>query len=302
MSGWQKASGRWFHPFTPLVVCALVLAAGARAESPPAESVLAGGVRRLTEQQYRHAIADIFGEDIQIPGLSAPVGRSQEPQSTGASRLTLFPVRFEQYDWMAQGIAAQVVDQDHRGALVTCVPRNVNLPDDECAAAFFRRTARLLFRRPLSPSDLDAQITTANGATSLAKNFYEGLASSLASMLESPKFLLDVDVLERDPAKAGGRRLDAYSKASRLSLFLWNTTPDAALLDAAAHGDLHTRAGLAKQVARLLASPRLAVSELTSRFERQGESLRALLRETVTSEAFFNVSPGLSPPAREGTR
>src|SRR5204863_6420555 len=76
-----------------------------------------------------------------------------------------------------------------------------------------------------------------------------------ATMLESPDFLFRREGVEPDPA--GGYRLNAYSKASRLSFFLWNAAPDPILLDAAAKGELNTPAGLAKQVDRLLASPRL---------------------------------------------
>jgi len=83
------------------------------------------------------------------------------------------------------------------------------------------------------------------------------LANGLGAMLASPRFLFDIDVTEPDPAHPGARRLNAYSKASRLSLFLWNTTPDRALLAAAGKGTIHAQAGLAQQVNRLLKSPRL---------------------------------------------
>jgi hypothetical protein len=45
--------------------------------------------------------------------------------------------------------------------------------------------------------------------------------------------------------------------ASRLSFFLWNTTPDDTLLTAAEHGELYDQAGLERQVSRMLVSPRL---------------------------------------------
>lgn len=267
--------------FIPCVVAALVVAAGARAASPPAESFFTDSLRRLTAQQYYRTIGDIFGDDLDVASLA---------QS---------PDRFDQSDWMAQGIAAQVVDTGHRAALVGCAPLNVGQSDDACATTFFRRTGHLLFRRPLSASDLEAYVAAANEAARLTKDFHAGLALSLASMLASPKFLYDADSLEPDPARPGQQRLDAYSRASRLSLLLWNTAPDLDLLDAAARGELHTQSGLAKQVDRLLTSPRLAAGELALRFGRQGESLRMLLRETVTHVTFFNVTPASRSAVRE---
>jgi hypothetical protein len=76
-------------------------------------------------------------------------------------------------------------------------------------------------------------------------------------MLEAPEFLFRQEAVEPDPDHAGAYRLDAYSKASRLSFFLWNAAPDPELLAAAQNGDLNSSSGLKKQVDRLMASPRL---------------------------------------------
>jgi hypothetical protein len=51
--------------------------------------------------------------------------------------------------------------------------------------------------------------------------------------------------------------LDAYSTASQLSFFLWNSGPDAKLMAAAQQGRLGSAAGLAAEVDRMLKSPRL---------------------------------------------
>ena len=53
---------------------------------------------------------------------------------------------------------------------------------------------------------------------------------ALTSMLMAPEYLFRVETAEPDPAKAGAYRLDAYSKAERLSYLLWDTAPDEALL------------------------------------------------------------------------
>ena len=79
----------------------------------------------------------------------------------------------------------------------------------------------------------------------------------LAGLLEGSHFLFRYEVAEANPVHAGAHRLTAYSKASRLSFFLWNTTPDDALLTAAETGQLKSPKGLARQVDRLMESPRL---------------------------------------------
>jgi hypothetical protein len=80
---------------------------------------------------------------------------------------------------------------------------------------------------------------------------------ALEGLLISPEVVFIIDVAEADPNRPGEERLDAYSLASRLSFFLWNSAPDDALLLAAESGELHTDAGLTQAVERMLASSRI---------------------------------------------
>ncbi len=263
----SMTQNRWMRSLTALGAVVVMAGGALVAQTPPARPATAAaakaaavstGLRRLTEQQYRNAVADIFGEDVQVAGRMDPIARlPHELQIAGVSRIGVSLAGTEEFDRMALTVAGQVVDEKHRDALVACKPRDAKVPDDECAAKFFLRTGRLVFRRPLGLKDVQMQVAAAAAATRITKDFYQGLQLSLASMLASPKFLFDIDMLEADPSRPGQRRLDAYSKATRLSLFLWNTTPDEGLLAAAARGELHTRLGLARQVDRMLTSPRL---------------------------------------------
>lgn len=213
--------------------------------------------RRLTATQYRRAIADVFGPTIRVEGQFEPDLREAGLLAVGAGRVGVTASGLEQYDAMARGIAAQVVDDTHRATLVPCTPRSEAAPYDSCAARFFERAGPLLYRRALSPGELGHFVELANTATRALGSFHAGLALSLAGMLESPQFLFRVETGEPDPARPGAWRLDAYSTASQLSFLLWDSGPDAQLLAAAANGSLQQPATLAQEVERLLASPRL---------------------------------------------
>ncbi len=78
----------------------------------------------------------------------------------------------------------------------------------------------------------------------------------MVELLVSPEFLLRVERSEPDPDHPGQQRLDAYSMASRLSFFLWDSTSDKPLMAAAGAGKLATPKGLDQEVERLLSSPR----------------------------------------------
>src|SRR5204863_4991053 len=92
--------------------------------------------------------------------------------------------------------------------------------------------------------------------TKQANDFYAGLKLALTSLLVAPEFLFRVEVAEVDPTNPERYRLDAYTKASRISYLLWDTAPDEELLAAARSGALHTDTGLQQQLTRMISSPR----------------------------------------------
>jgi len=226
----------------------------------PAEPASAGSpaiARRLTPDQYRRVIADVFGPGIKVTGRFEPGLRDEGLFAVGTAQVGITATGLEQYDAMAHGIAQQVVSPEHRDTLIPCKPQSASGPDADCAAQFFKRAGALLYRRPLSASELDSAVGVANLASTALKSFYSGIEMSLAGLLESPQFLFRQEVSEPDPEHPGGYRLDAYSKASQLSFFLWNSDPDAQLRTAARTGALDTESGLTHEVDRMLASPRL---------------------------------------------
>jgi hypothetical protein len=214
-------------------------------------------VQRLTERQYRQIIADVFGDDIRVVGRFEPVVRKEGLIAVGTNAATVTPAGFEQFDSMARSIAGQLFEPSRRDRTVSCKPRAENAPDDDCAGQVLAKYGRMLFRRPLTPDEIKARVAAAHDATAASGNFYSGLQFAMATELEMPEFLFRIDSVEADPDRPGKERLDAFSKASRLSFLLWNAAPDDALLAAAERGDLNSRRGLERQVDRLLASPRL---------------------------------------------
>ena len=211
-------------------------------------------MRRLTAEQYRQIITDVFGSDITIGGRFEPDRRDNGLFALGAAKVSVSQTGLEQYYGMGRGVAEQVMK---RRELVPCKPANDKAADDACAAKFLGEVGRVLYRRPLAAGELKAQVGAAHAAAENLKDFYRGLELSLSSMLASPQFLFRREVVEADPAKAGQYRLEPYSLASKLSFLLWDSSPDSQLLAAAESGELNTPKGYAKQVDRMLASPRL---------------------------------------------
>jgi hypothetical protein len=249
---------RFFSISRAVGLCALgALGLSACGPSEPPTNGAPVGAERLSEAQYRQSIADIFGNDIRIGGRFEPNGRKTGLLAVGASVAGMSPAGFEQYDGMARSIAAQVVDTKHRDALIPCKPAAPDKADNSCAASTLAEYGRRLYRRPLTDKELASAIAIADEAADTKKDFYTGLAFGLAQFLDSPDFIFRKDMVEPDPSDKTKLRLTGFSVATRLSYFLWNTTPDDQLLAAAESGDLDRKSGIAKQVDRMLASPRL---------------------------------------------
>jgi len=135
----------------------------------------------------------------------------------------------------------------------------------------------MLFRRPLTNDEIKSRVALARGLAEKQKDFYAGLRYGLASLLQASDFVFRKEVA-LPAADKKSYALDPYSRATRLSYLLWNTTPDHELLDAAQKGDLNTQAGLDKQVDRLMASPRLEVG------------MRAFFNDMMELDTFDTVS------------
>lgn len=253
---------------------------------------VAPAARRLTQSQYRQIIVDVFGPGIRIAGRMDPDIRKDGLIGVGAAAATFTPASLEQYDLLARTIAADVMQPKYRATFMPCAPASAAAPDDACAGRVIRDAGRLLFRRPLTEREASARVAMARAATIKLGDFYKGLEYGLVSLLVSPSFLFQRDTVV-------GGELDGYSKASRLSFFLWNAAPDDILLTAADKGQLDTTHGLARQVDRMVASPRLkdGVRNFFADF-LQFSQFDALVKDSVIYPKF---SPSVAIDAREQT-
>jgi len=212
-------------------------------------------MRRLTEQEYRNSIADIFGKEIEVRGTFEPTIRTGGLEAASTGLLSVTPMGFESFNKMANEIAAQVTADKYRSKLA-CAPKDPKAADDACAGKILGHYGLLLFRRPLTAGELSDRVTLARNITKQTGDFYTGLRYGLAMLMQLPDFIFRSEVAALNADGKSGT-LDAYSRATRLSFLMWNTTPDAELLRAAGSGELNTPAGLSKQVERLMGSPRL---------------------------------------------
>lgn len=267
---------------------------------PPAPAVAPGApvLRRLTRAQYDASIDDLLGPGLVLPAALEPDHEESGLAVVGAGVGAVSALGVERYEDAALSLAAQVVaDPGRRGRVLPCAPASA--ADADCAATFAAETGALFYRRPLSDDEVAriAGVVTAVGAS--AGDFDVGLEFGLAALLQSPHFVYRVEHGLPDAADPSVRRLTGPELATRLAFLLWGGPPDAALLAAAAAGELDTPAGRVAVARAMLDDPRAArgVRTLfTDLFHL--DALDAIEKDPLV---YTHASPALAAAAREET-
>jgi mono/diheme cytochrome c family protein len=128
--------------------------------------------------------------------------------------------------------------------------QNVKFPRGELLATVrktFARVGARLFRRDLTETELSNITSNFTAHIDGGWNLRTAFLEEISTLLTSPDFLCVIE-------KPG--TLTDFALASRLSYFLWNSTPDEALLDVARTGRLTDSTVLREQTERLLNDPK----------------------------------------------
>ncbi|QDU96842.1 DUF1592 domain-containing protein [Lignipirellula cremea] len=143
--------------------------------------------------------------------------------------------------------------------------------------------AQRVYRRPLDKAEL-AQLRSFYYDASRQPEFgvEQAVRASVIRMLMSPYFCY---LLDPPPEGDTVADLPDLALASRLSYFLWSSTPDAELLELAAAGRLHEEDVLSRQTHRMLRDPK--VSAFAREFFGQWLGYRDFLDQESVNRAVY---------------
>jgi len=272
------------NPLALALAAVLSAGAGCYLNGPDATAIEATEVgpaplRRLTNAEYLNTLEDLFpGQSLTLPPLpndTIIAGfdnaiEAQEPSDVLIAR----------YETIANLYAAALtIDDPSVSALVGCDWSTPSLAN-ACATQFITQMGRRVFRRPLSGDEV-ARLQLKFAAWQSAVDFGAAVRLTLSTMLQSPQFIYRPEpiVVSADGGD-GVMPVDPYAMASRLSFFLWASTPDETLLDAAGSGLLSTADQVRAQAERMLDDNR-ARRTLWS-FHRQWLGLDLVLTDEQT--------------------
>jgi len=293
----------------------------------PKESIR-GRVRRLNRFQYNNSVRDLFGLNRDVFPLSEKLmtrhsdylRRSGEPMPDAvdvscraldpepgladvrsfpkdlraahgfdnqANQLTLSPLLLDSFLRLSVSILESADFNEGTVGIwndfFRAPPAESNLKDEirNRLEPFLRQA----FRSPVEPETLERYT-----AYTLAKiegedqlRFTAAMKKVASAVLSSPMFLYRYESEQEGD--------DSYELASRLSFFLWGSSPDAELLKLAASGDLTDREVLDETVTRMLASPK--IERFLDTFPTQWMQLENTLAATPDPRKarFFSIDP-----------
>jgi hypothetical protein len=218
-------------------------------------------LRRLTNSQYNHTVRDLLGDQTQ-PADQFPPEDFVSGFKDQYDAQNLSPLLEEAYSNAAEKLARNAFRNGDQHELVPCKP------SQNCRVRFVKEFGRKAFRRPLTEGELRRYVSLFNREST----FLAGAQLVVEATLQSPNFLFRLDETANPLWKS-------YAAASRLSYSLWDSMPDAMLLDAAARGELSSTAQIEAVARRMLRDPRAhqALDEYVSewlRFDRVLNSSR----------------------------
>lgn len=248
-------------------------------------------VQRLTVAEYISTVSTTLGVDIRKEAIELlPADRRADGFSNTAYNLTVDLSHVEVYGQLAELIADRV---DIR-ALVRRHTRSRELTDENVTKVI-QPLGQLLFRGPLSASEVQVFCGVSTSVAAAGGNIDEAVRYILESMLQSPRFLYRIESQRGDGSRWP---VSQYELATRLSFILWGTAPDGELLKMAEEGQLD-KARVRQLVERMLEDER-AVSH-SRQFVSEWLNLGRLRNLRPDPVRFPGWSPQLADDMRNET-
>lgn len=205
-------------------------------------------IHRLNRLEYNNSVRDLLGVSLRPADDFPADGSGGGGFDNHAAALFLPPILFEKYLAAAHAVASQA--PANRVALVS--PGFFVSPRTAARLSLAHHAFRA-FRGPVSEEELDRLLLVYDTARSDGADWEQGLRTALQAILVSPRFLYRI---EHDAPTPEPHPINNFELATRLSYFLWASTPDDTLLELARQGTLRHPEILTAQVQRLLLDPK----------------------------------------------
>ena len=208
---------------------------------------------RLSQREYAAVVQGAFANEANPLELEAlPFGILNS-----SDRFTTFSDSYRVGDAEVEGVIAAAATigrlaAEHLSTNGRSCLTNDDVTLEACVRQMVTFRGARLFRRPLTPSEIDTYVEVALADAGTASE-RDVASTAFEAMLRAPQFLFRSELGE--PTDDGRLQLTAHEVASALSFTLTDGPPDATLREAADSGLLNEPDEVVRQVERLLANP-----------------------------------------------
>ena len=222
---------------------------GAGGAGMPCEtlSALPRRVWRLSVEQYGNAVRDLLG-------LAAPPVLTNRGGQAAYALFADVSLGVDEGFQFALYEASEKVRMDIAPRITQIVACNSGEAQTACATRFAQTFGAKAFRRPLEASEVTRLMTVYTQG--MMQDFNTAIGMMIQAVIISPSFIYRTELGPTTlTADASGKfpdtTLTPHEVATQLGFLFTGSTPDAALLAAAADGSLATTAGITTQINRL---------------------------------------------------
>ena len=234
-------------------------------------------MRRLLTRQYVNSIRYLLGDAAATAAVAPPDESLNGFDIIGSAQRNVGDAGVKTYEQSCRDAAgAALADADHSKIDIhlTCTPTDEH--DTACYTTFIESFGHVAFRRPLTDEEVTDIAHVADLAGTAYGEFDAGLKYAIATMLESPSFVYQIET----GVTATGttlKKLTGPELATRMSFFLLDTTPSIELLTKAESGGLDDDQGARAAAEEMIADP------------RAHDSIRALYDEVLGARDVVNT-------------
>jgi hypothetical protein len=219
---------------------------------PSSLALSVSGTPRLSANEYDNTLKDLL-QDTTNSGFAALPQDTADPFDNDYTTQLPSAALVEAAESLATAASQRAVQNPAvLAAILPCQPSGPN--DSACLQQFIQQFGRLVLRRPLSPAEV-AEYAGLQSYAVEAGDFNVGVQLVLQAMLQDMSFLYRVEIGTPATSAPGVSQLDSYEMASRLSYYLWGSTPPGWLLDQADAAQLGTSDAVRAAATKLLADP-----------------------------------------------
>ncbi|MEX0792500.1 MAG: DUF1592 domain-containing protein [Pirellulaceae bacterium] len=206
-------------------------------------------LRRLNKNEYRATIRDLLKIHVDIGAELPEDGAGGSGFDNAAETLFLSPIHGEKYlDAAKAAISYAQRNQGSRDLILVRQPGDKST-EEEAAHDVLQRFATRAFRRPASEDEVEDLMRLYRQRMESGSSWDDSVFFTLQVVLISPDFLFRIEQpnLTEEP-----RLVSDHEMATRLSYFLWGTTPDRKLMQAADEGKLTNADSFREETVRML--------------------------------------------------